>query len=418
MLKLDKTKDIAPLREQCMVMDRQLGIRISRILPALMEECGLDMWIVLCREYNEDPVFRALVPYRVKNASRTSCLVFTLDKDGTFGAYNFGRPDPRLSPYYEHMHFPSKGQDQFESLREFIALKKPLRAAVNCSGVSAMADGLSKTMWDKLEKCLGSIVPVESDIAIRLLETRTDEELELYREAYRITTDILAEAYSPEVIRPGITTTADVEWFIAQRINDMGLVAWFSPDVDLQRKGLDEQRTADTVIQKGDLLHTDMGLVYYGLHTDMQRLAYVLNDGEEQIPEGLLRGHSNCRRFQDIVCGRIRAGRSGNEVFHSAVEEAVRAGLSPMLYSHPVGLYGHAAGPMIGLYDCQGDVPGTGELLIHDKTCYALELNTTESVPEWDGQKVCFMLEETILFHNGRVSFAGEGRDRITLIRG
>ncbi|MBO5999490.1 MAG: aminopeptidase P family protein [Lachnospiraceae bacterium] len=418
MRKLDKTKDIAPVRQQERIMDEQLGIRIRKILPALMKECGLDMWIVLCREYNEDPVFRALVPYRVKNASRTSCLVFAQNKDG-FGAYNFGRPDPRLSPYYEHMYFPSKGQDQYACLKEFIQTfntEKPLRLAVNCSDLSAMADGLSGSLRDKLEACLDGITPVGSDIALRLLETRTDEELELYREAYRITVDILSEAYSPDVIRPGITTTTDVEWFITQRINDMGLACWFSPDVDLQRKGLDDLRAADTVIQKGDLLHTDMGLVYYGLHTDMQRLAYVLNDGEDKVPDGILRGLENCNQFQDIVCSHFRTGRSGNEVFRASVEEAKAAGLKPMLYTHPVGLYGHAAGPMIGLYDRQGDVPGTGDLLIHDNTCYALELNTTDSVPEWDGQEVCFMLEETILFHGGRTIFAGDGRDTITVI--
>lgn len=202
-----------------------------------------------------------------------------------------------------------------------------------------------------------------------------------------------------------------------QRISDMGLEAWFSPDVDLQRRGGGGQRMSDAVIEKGDLLHTDMGLTYLNLNTDTQRLAYVLQDGEEEIPAGILAGFARGNRFQDIVRENYITGRTGNEIFFAAMEQAKAEGLRPMLYTHPIGFYGHAAGPIIGLYDNQGFVPGRGEVRLYPNTCYALELNVTESVPEWDGQDVCFMMEETIAFTGETTLFCDDFREKIIPIR-
>ena len=234
---LSKSQDILPIREQYSVCDEVLKDRLEHLMPKLLRECGVDMWLVLCREYNEDPVFKTLTPQLVKNIS-----------DGC-----------------------------------------------------AQADGLSKQLYDKLYACLGDRIVPDDSIAIRWLETRTPRELELYPVIYRIAMDVLREAYSRDVITPGVTTTTDVEWYIMQRINDMGLDAWFSPDVDLQRRGEREERMCDTVIQEGDLLHTDMGLTYLNLYTDSQRLGYVLKKGETQIPAGSLKGFSRGNRFQDLV---------------------------------------------------------------------------------------------------------------------
>lgn len=196
----------------------------------------------------------------------------------------------------------------------------------------------------------------------------------------------------------------------------MGLDAWFSPDVDLQRRGEREERMCDTVIQEGDLLHTDMGLTYLNLYTDSQRLGYVLKKGETQIPAGILKGFSRGNRFQDVVRENFVEGRTGNEIFFAATRQAKEEGIRPMLYSHPIGYYGHGAGPSIGMYDNQGFVPLHGELKLHPDTCYALELNVREPVPEWDNQDVCFMLEETISYTGGQTYFLDDDRETIIKI--
>lgn len=297
-----------------------------------------------------------------------------------------------------------------------VARKSPKKVAVNISDDCAQADGLSKQLYDKLYACLGDRIVPDDSIAIRWLETRTPRELELYPTIYRIAMDVLREAYSRDVITPGVTTTTDVEWYIMQRINDMGLDAWFSPDVDLQRRGESEERMCDTVIQEGDLLHTDMGLTYLNLYTDSQRLGYVLKKGETQIPAGILKGFSRGNRFQDVVRENFVEGRTGNEIFFAATRQAKEEGIRPMLYSHPIGYYGHGAGPSIGMYDNQGFVPQHGELKLHPDTCYALELNVREPVPEWDNQDVCFMLEETISYTGGQTYFLDNDRETIIKI--
>ncbi len=412
---LTKEQDIAPIRTQYQLCDEILKERLEHLMPRLLNECGVDMWLVICREYNEDPVFKTLMPKLVKNASRLCCLIFSLDRDGKYEALSLSRPDPRLAPYYIQAYHPGT-QDQYEAIAQAVSARDPRRIAVNISPLTAQADGLSKQLWDDLYACLGDRLVADDSIAIRWLETRTPRELELYPSVYRIATAVLKEAYSTDVITPGLTTTTDVEWYIMQRINDMGLDAWFSPDVDLQRKGCSAPRMSGVVIEKGDLLHTDMGLTYLGLNTDMQRLAYVLRDGESEIPAGIRNGFAKGIRFQDIVRRNFIEGRTGNEIFFASTEQAKAEGLRPMLYAHPIGAYGHAAGPYMGMFDRQGFLPGCGELRLHPDTCYALELNITEPVPEWDGQDVCFMLEETIAFTNGTTRYYDREREHISLI--
>lgn len=411
---LSKEKDILPLREQYRIRDEILKDRLENLMPQLLKECGVDMWMVIGREYNEDPVFKTLVPSRVKTSSRLSCLVFSIDKDGKYEAINLSRPDSRLSPFYTHAYTTT--EDQYDVIARTVLERDPARIAVNISGVTAQADGMSKFIWDNLYKCLGDRLIPDGTMAIRWLETRTLREMKLYPEIYRIAYDILREAYSLDVITPGVTTTTDVEYYIMQRIDDMGLSAWFSPDVDVQRKGCPGKRMSDVVIEKGDIIHTDWGIEYMGLHTDSQRLGYLLRDNETEIPAGILEGLKTGNRFQDIVRENYIQGRTGNEIFFAAMDQAKSEGIRPMLYTHPIGYYGHGAGPLIGLYTNQGFVPGAGELKLFDNTCYALELNITHSVPEWDGQDVAFYMEETIRYMGDQTYFCDDFRETMIKI--
>ncbi len=411
---LSKEKDIRPIREQYKIRDEILKDRLENLMPQLMKECGVDMWMVIGREYNEDPVFKTLTPSLVQTASRLSCLVFSIDKNGKYEAINLSRPDPRLSPYYTHAY--TTKEDQYDVIARTVLARNPQKIAVNVSAVSAQADGMSKHIWDNLYERLGDKLVPDGSLAIRWLETRTAREIELYPEIYRIAADILREAYSRDVITPGVTTTTDVEYYIMQRISDMGLQAWFSPDVDVQRKGGAGLRMSDTVIEEGDLIHTDWGVEYMGLHTDSQRLGYVLREGETEIPAGLLEGLRIGNHFQDVVRENFIAGRTGNEIFFASMEQAKAEGIRPMLYTHPIGYYGHGAGPTIGLYTDQGFVPGKGELKLHDDTCHALELNITHAVPEWDNQDVAFYIEETITFTGGKTYFNDAYREEMIRI--
>ena len=309
------------LKKQYQIVDDLLVQRIHKLLPELMEETGYDMWIILCREYNEDPVFTTMLPSLCLTARRLSCLVFV--KQGErFEALNFGRPSEHLNRVYTQGYTDSS-RDQLEMLAEYVRKVEPQRIGINCSPINAMCDGLSKSMYDKLYQALD---PQDRDklcsaypLAARWIETRTQEELSRYRTVYQLAMEICEEAFSRKVITPGVTTTTEVEEWIAQEINRLGLTFWFSPHVDVQRQGLDGVGSEGELIQHGDLLHYDVGIKYFGLCSDSQRLGYVLRENETEVPAYLQEAFAKTSRFQDIVSQEHITGRTGNEILKTCL---------------------------------------------------------------------------------------------------
>jgi hypothetical protein len=237
-------------------------------------------------------------------------------------------------------------------------------------------------------------------LALGWLERRIEPELIVYPGIAEIGHAIIGEAFSSCVIQPGISTTDDVVWWMRQKMLDLGLRAWFQPTIDIQAPGepfgsialKDKERRRE--ILPGDMLHCDMGFYYLGLATDQQQLAYVLKPGETDAPGGLKAGLADGNRLQEIHMAAMQVGRTGNQVLKAALEQAKGEGIEPMIYTHPLGYHGHAAGPTIGLWDRQEGVPGQGDYELFEDSCYAIELNVKRTVPEWDGQEVLFGLEE------------------------
>ena len=411
-------RKVVPLKKQYEIMDNSLKVRVNTIIPEIMKEYGFDMWIVLCREYNEDPIYPTMIPALCLTARRLSCLVFTL-KDGNFVPYNYGRPDGRINKIYTQ-GYVDKEMSQLEALAKFIEEFKPNKIGINTSLVSGMGDGLSKQLYDDLcaelsDEYIGKLTSAY-DLSTRWIETRTPEELSRYDSIYHLAMDICCEAFSRAVITPGVTTTTEVEEWIAQEINNLGLTFWFSPHIDLQRPGL--PGTANSgIIMHGDILHYDVGIKYFGLCTDSQRLAYVLKEGETEIPEYILKAFAKTSRFQDIVCEEHITGRTGNDILKTSLARAKEEGINAMLYNHPVGFFGHSAGTVVGLWDMQGGIGLKGEFPLHKNTCYALELNTESALEEWGGQVVRFSAEETVSFtEDGKMNYMFPGRDKMFAI--
>jgi hypothetical protein len=203
---------------------------------------------------------------------------------------------------------------------------------------------------------------------------------------------------------------------------DLGLQAWFQPTVDLQAHGEpflpigQKEEGRRKVILPGDLLHCDVGFYYLGLATDQQQLAYVLRTGEEDAPSGLQAGLALGNRLQEIHLEAMEVGRTGNKVLWASLERARGEGLEPMIYTHPLGTHGHAAGPTIGLWDHQEGVPGQGDYTLCPNTCYAIELNVQAPVPEWDGQPVMFALEEDAVLTQGQACWLAGRQARLHLV--
>ena len=391
-------------RERADLKDEIMADRFNNLLPQLMDRTGIDMWVIISREYNEDPVMRTMLPAKWLNARRRTILLFYRDADaGTIDKLAVARYD--VGENIKSAWNKEEEPDQWQALVRLIQERNPKKIGINTSDYFGIADGLVKTDYEGLLEALpaeeeAKLVSAEK-LAIAWIETRTEKEMELYNTLVDITHDIIAEAFSAEVIEPGVTTTDDVVWWMRQKITDMGLETWFHPTVDLQRsnEALKSQVNAfskgkeDMTILPGDLLHCDIGITYIGLNTDCQQHAYMLKEGEDEVPEFLAKAFVLGNRVQDILTGNFVTGQTGNQILLKSLGEAKDEGLRPSIYTHPLGLYGHSSGPTIGMWDSQGGVPVNGDYPLYPNTVYAIELNTTVRIDQWD-KDIRVMLEE------------------------
>jgi len=404
-------------RARAEVIDRWLKIRLDTVLPRLMSRENIDMWLVICREYNEDPVFFSLVPSEWFSARRSTILVFQRNDKGEVDRRWIGRY--AIADLYQAAG--GEAEDPFTALAALIANGQPRSIAVNRSSVFGLADGLSATLEERLHAVLPAAYRTRLVSGERLvvgwLETRIDEELEAYPHVVATARAVIAEAFSSRVICPGITRVEDVRWWIRERITDLGLAAWFHPTVSLQRRGRPGERLeGSTVIHRGDLLHCDVGLIHLRLASDTQEHAYVLLADESDAPRGLRAALHTGNQAQDILMSEFRVGRSGNDILKSTLDRCRAEGIRAAVYSHPLGFHGHGAGPAIGLWDHQEGVPGSGDYPIHPNTCYAIELNVKVSVAEWDDQVVMIGLEQDAVFQETGMRFMGGRQTRFHLI--
>ena len=410
----DLKRRVLPLREQAKITDEWLKYRLENILPQLMEREQIDFWVVVAREYNEDPVVLSLMPAIMLSARRRTILVFHKKENGEVQCLSFGKPDPALNQFYSQAWDREK-EEQLEALAREIRVRKPGNIGFNISDHFALGDGLSKSQYDQIIDALDSdnkkkIVSAEK-LAVSWLEKRTPDELTAYRGINRIAHDIIGKAFSPEVIHPGVTTLRDLAWWIRQTINDIGLQAWFQPTIMIQREIGQEEISGESPILPGDLLHCDVGLHYLGLATDTQQMAYVLRPGEKKPPQELVRALENGNRLQDILTANFVEGKTGNEILLKSLDEAKEEGISASIYTHPIGVHGHGAGPTIGLFDQQSFIPFNGEYSLHNDTCYAIELNVKEKIAAWNNKEVMIALEQTAAFTGNRVEYLG-GRQK------
>lgn len=412
---------VLPLRERAEVVNRWLTDRLETILPELMRREGFDMWIVDNREYNEDPVFFSLMPGNTMAARRRTILIF--HDPGP------GQPIERLAvsrygigEYYRGAWDPEAQPDQYQALADLIVERDPERIGINVSDTFAFGDGLTASSLESLKNALPrryhERLQGAERLAVGWLERRSQEQIEAYDGICRIAHGLIETAFSSAVIHPGVTRNTDVVWWFRQAIADLDMETWFQPSVDIIRKGgLDRSDPDANIIRQGDVLHCDVGIVYLGLCTDTQQMAYVLRAGENDVPDGLKLALANANRVQDLFMAEFRTGRSGNEILALSLEACRQAGLRASIYTHPVGVHGHAAGPTIGMWDKQEGVPGNGDYPLFEDTVYAIELNCATAVPEWSGQLVTIGLEQQGIFTAEGSRFADRRQTAYHIIR-
>ncbi|MGH7474773.1 MAG: M24 family metallopeptidase [Longimicrobiales bacterium] len=424
------------LREQAALRQEWLALRLEQVLPRLMRVHEVDLWLLPMREYNEDPVFWSIVSPTTMAARRRTIYAFC-DRGGDASLQRVAIGGTSQGGLYEVVRDPGAavgvagaeqrlaepfGPEQWKLLGPVVEACDPDRIAVNISHTHAFADGLSAGEWEQLADALPERyrdrVVREELLAVEFIEERLPEMLPTYRAMQEWVHVTIATAFSSAVITPGATTTDDVVWWLRQRVNDGGLGTWFQPSVSVQRRGVQMSDSANPVILRGDVLHTDFGISALGLNTDTQHMGYVLQDGEAEPPAGLRAALRTANRLQDITLETMQPGRTGNEALAAARASMEAEGIDGTIYTHPIGDHGHGAGPLIGLWDRQQSVAGRGDVRIRPNTWFSIELQATARVPEWTDQPVRMALEEeAYLDANGVRRWVLRRQEQLHLIR-
>ncbi len=397
----DDIPRLPSLREQAEIRQGWLANRLDSVLPKLMRENRVDMWIVSMSEYNEDPVFRALVSPTQFAARRRTVFVF-YDRGDEKGVERMSLGGGNQGGLYESIREPDKPERelfldaQWRMLRQVVEERRPETIAVDVSHTHAFSNGLAAGELELLKKALGPkwtsrFVRTEL-LPLHYLAVRIPEMLPYYQNMMKIVHALISTAFSNQVVTPGKTTNADVVWWLRQQVHDRAMDSWFQPSVSVQRKG--ETLSGEVIIQRGDVLHTDFGIYATGLATDTQHMGYVLREGETDAPEGLKKALRNGNRLQDIVMETMKPGLTGNQILAASLAQMQREGIKGRIYCHPVGDHGHGAGTIIGLWDRQEGVPGRGDTELIPNVWHSIELYATTEVPEWDNQEVRMALEE------------------------
>lgn len=410
-------------REQTRVIDELLDDRLRTVLPNLMRKTGIDMWVVMSREYNEDPVIETLLPATWFAARRTTMLVVFDKGPGQEMDYlAVARYD--VGKVFKRAWDPEVQPDQWGQLAKIIEERNPKKIAVNKSQHVGLVDGLTANDYEQLKKSLKKNfqerVVSSEPLAIAWLETRSEREVTIYQQVCRIAHDIIAEGFSSKVIHPGITTTDDVVWWYRERIKELKLDTWFQPSVSISRNEPDAiftKRPTPVVIMPGDLLHVDFGITYLRLNTDTQQHAYVLRQTEIDAPAYLKKALATGNRLQDILTSNFKLGRTGNQILADSRAQAIAEGIVPSIYTHPIGFHGHAAGTTIGMWDMQGGVPHTGDYAMNYKTAYSIELNATVKIAEWN-KEIQIKLEEDGYFDESGFRYIDGRQKELILVGG
>lgn len=409
---------ILPPRERAALENRILAERLDTIVPQIMRAEGIDLWLLVAREYFEEPVVATMLDAENMHARRRTILVFHDPGNGkpverlTVSRYGLGG---LFAPVWN----PDAQPDQWQAVADLIAARNPQKIAINSSDLYQFADGMTLSQYGRFMSALPPAfhprVVSGENLAIRWLETRTPAEMAIYPTVVRIAHAVIGEAFSRAVITPGVTTAEEVQWWYRDRLMQLGLTPWFHPSVAIQRQGVKGMIEGEEVIRPGDLLWTDFGITYLRLNTDTQHLAYVLKPGETEAPQGLRAGLASSNKVQDFLTRAFKVGISGNDALAQARADSIAAGLDPSIYTHPIGYHGHGAGPSIGFWDNQkADPRGSGP--IRANTAWSIELTSYSQVPEWGGQRVDFRTEEDAFFDGKTVRYIDGRQTEITLI--
>ena len=399
--------------------------KFDLILPEVMRENGVDMWITVNREGFDDPLTED----------------FGKGYVGSYGYYIFtdrgaGRIERAVLGVGTALVEDNGAYDIFGSpdeLKAFVEERDPRTIALNYARNIGAADGLSHTSYRKLSEELGTayaerFVSAEK-LASDFRSRRVASEVAAFARAGEMSRVIAERAFSNEVITPGITTLEDVAWWMREQQFENNLGTSFGmPSVYLTGPDGIAALSNDYVIQRGDFLAIDWGVGYLNFFTDIKRHAYVLKDGETHLPDSIQHAFDNGRAVRDILKAHIKAGRTAGETYELLNEHINAAGFRVMetfnqptddpaiidviIGCHSVGNLGHGIGPSIAWFN-----PERMTYMIQPTNLFSIELFAYTAMPEWGGRKLRIPLEDDAMVTHRGVEWLYPVNQEVLLIR-
>jgi Xaa-Pro aminopeptidase len=409
------TPSVLTVRQQADLVHKITAKRLDTLLPRMMRETGLDMWIISCSEDNLDPIFETMVPLGNWNPITQILVLYDQGQEKGVERLNVARTDTQglfKNAWDAAAWDTKKGESQWDALGRVVRERDPKRIGLNEGEVQWAAGGLTSVLKKRIVEAVGPKYAARFQSAELLVtlwaETLLDEEVELMERAAALSRSIIADLFSAKVITVGQTTADDLRWYYWQRVHDLGLRVSFSPFVSIRGrspKDVEKWGKDDKVIRPGDILHCDVGLKYMRWNSDHQEMAYVLRPGETDAPETFKKLMAEANRLQDVYCGEFKAGLTGNEILGNILKKARELGIpGPRVYSHSLGYFLHEPGPLIGLPWEQVNNVGRGDVKLVPMSAFTAEMSVTGLVPEW-GVDFRVPLEQDILFDGERAFF-------------
>ena len=330
--------------------------RIAILLPRAMEAAGVDAWLTLCRENNNDPLADHIGG---ENAGGTAAFLFYRDADGFHSrVYSPVGEATALTELAIHDEVVpvARGDSAIDHVVEFIRQQQFKRLAVNSAADNAQADGLSYSQRRALEAALGPLLStrmVSSEpLVYEWLSIKLPAEVEIMREAAALTARWQIEAYRQIV--PGETTDADLARFLKAKMAEHGVGDGWAPDQNPAiNSGPDRGHSHPTekVITPGDVIQTDFGIKLFDRWvSDIQRFAYVLKPGERAAPEDIQHYWDSARDGGRAAFEAMKPGVRGIDVDAAQRKLMGKNGSEYVMWStgHPVGYVAHDTGPNLG----------------------------------------------------------------------
>ena len=408
---------VIPAMPELLGMRAQYDVRLKwlaekrLLLLDQMRTQGIEMWIVVSEEFHQDPALYYVAP-PLQYARRRDVMVFVDTGDDGLAAYSdYWRPTADYRRFFEPLPAARNArgiQDTGTGLRVLWERYDPASIGLAIGGNRGHDSSLTHDSYRFLADALGAEAESRFVSAAELIEdvfdTRLPGELEPYRQLV-LATDVIAQtALSNVVITPGVTEAEDIKWFFDESIAELavGGKPWFEIHVAVQR--FDETTGEmipyvhpspdDLVFQRGDIIHLDCGFDYLGFASDWQKVAYILRDGEDDVPDGLKTALRNANIVHEAFAAAPRPGMTGWEATLAIAAELEGVDFLPSLYSHPIGYHGHALGPALNARNMDLSSPPEWDSYLRDGSYRSIEFSATTAIPEYGDGTVTIPMED------------------------